>query len=268
MKKAITLALSAGALFCVVGTAPAQEKYKYSVSRTRGIMIDWRPEENLRQRYTVSVSPLRLISHGLKFDFEYELPRPGHWLGTSLQVYLAPQRRPQSGYYWDRDGNNRASFNSGWDEYHRMWGIGSSMMFKNHFSPRGWYFSTGITFDYFRVGRMEADYIPYVEDNLTFYAHGNKLVTKSYFKPTAQINIGKHMALSERCFFDLHAGLGYSHSFYKFDDRHMDGNNRWWHTRFSSLGGFAYRGFVATGGFRFGVLLWARTSAANFSRAE
>ena len=237
----------------------AQHSYTYSVTRTRTVLMDWRPEIRTHKRYTVSVSPLRLASQGLKFDFEKELSKPGHWLGTSLVVYLAPARTPRYGGYWDSDGNNRSWFNSGLDDYHRMWGIGTSAFFKNTFSNRGWYFSTGIVFEFFRVGITERTYIPYTENTLTFYDHGSILNTKSYFKPSIQINIGKHMALSERCYLDLYAGLGLSHALYKNDDRHdrNSGYDYGWHyPYFSQLNGFAYRGLYPVGGFRFGVLLW------------
>lgn len=245
-----------------VGLSTAQESYTYTVSHTRTVPINWRPDEKTMQRYTVSVSPLRLASHGLKFDFEYELPRPGHWLGTSLTVYVAPERRMRSGYWSYDDYNNRASFNSAFDDYNRMWGVGTSAMFKNTFSRRGWYFSTGVTLEFFRVGLMQQTYVPYVEDGLTYYEQGYGLETKSYLKPTVQINIGKHMAVSERCFFDLYAGVGISYSLYADNGRHQhyygggSYGGGWSENIFDEIGGFAYRGLTPTGGFRFGVLLW------------
>jgi hypothetical protein len=244
-------------------TASAQEGrqiHSYTVTRTRTLLIDWRPEKTNYQRYTVSVSPLRLASNGLKFDFERELHRPGHWLGTSIALYLAPPRGNDWGgvWYWGDDDNNRAWFNSGFDYYHRMWGIGTSAMFKNTFSHRGWYFATGLTLEFFRVGVSTSDYTPYVEDGLTFYDYGTTIETNSYFKPTAQISIGKHMALSERCYFDLYTGLGISYAFTSDDERPYgnDDYHGWYSHRFTELGGFAYRGLTPLAGFRFGVLLW------------
>jgi hypothetical protein len=267
MKKQMILS-AAGAVVLAAGavggvpTAAAQHGYTYTVTQTRRVLIDWRPEQKEYSRYTVSVSPLRLVSHGVKFDFEFELPRPGHWFGTSLQLYLAPARRPLEGYFWDPDGNNRASFNSAFDEYHRMWGIGTSAFYKNTFARRGWYFSAGVTLDFYRVGVMAGDYAPYTEDGLQFYEYGTALRTHSYFKPTMSVNIGKHMAISERCYFDLYAGVGYSHAFfphdYDADDRGGGGWGDWGYRRFGALGGFAYRGLIPTGGFRFGVLLWKK----------
>ncbi len=261
--------LSAAALLVSLASTPetalAQQRYTYSVTRTRSAPIDWRPEENAHRRYTVSVSPLRLISNGLKFDFEYELPRTGHWFGTSLAVYLAPQRRESPRNYWRSDGNDRSWFNSGWDDYHRMWGLGTSAFFKNTFSHRGWYYSAGVVLEFFRVGVTANTYIPYEENGLTFYDYGRELQTKSYFKPTAQITFGKHMALS--CYFDMYVGLGASVALYKNDDRHTEnyhddyystGYNprRYSWPLFTRLNGFAYRGLTPIAGFRFGVLLW------------
>jgi hypothetical protein len=263
MRKAIFI--SAAALLVAMAALPeeahAQQSYTYSTTRTRTLLIDWQPERNDYRRYTVSVSPLLLMSNGLKFDFEFELPEAGNWLGTGLAVYIAPQRRHgyYGGNYWSYDGNERAWFNSGWDLYNRMWGVGTSAFYKNTFSHRGWYFSAGMEFEFFRVGVTQNTYIPYEDAGLTFYDYGRERVTKSYFKPTAQINIGKHMAISERCYFDLYAGLGISYAFIKNDGRHeygYDDYDGWYHHRFTEMGGFAYRGLTPVGGFRFGVLLW------------
>ncbi len=274
MKKAIFLTAAALVLSVSAAiTASAQESYTYSVTRTRTrtVKINWRPDENTLQRYTVSVSPLRLASNGLKFDFEYELPKPGHWFGTSLTVYAASPQSLRYDNWGYHGGNNRESFNSGWDDYHRMWGLGTSAIFKNTFSRRGWYFSTGITLDFFRVGVLEKSYTPYTENGLTFYDYGRSLETKSYLKPTAVINIGKHMAISRRCYFDLYAGLGLSYALFENDDRHLAGYDyRYgpgygeYYRRFTDIGGFAYRGITPTGGFRFGVLLWDRNSGGSF----
>ncbi len=269
MRRAILVAVIAVVISVgTTGEASAQGGYTYTVTRTRTVPIDWRPENKTHQRYTVSVSPLRLANNGLKFDFERELPRSGHWFGTSLIMYFAPPRSRYNNYV--EYDNNRASFNSGFGDYHRMWGLGTSAIFKNTFSHRGWYFATGIVFDFFRVGVSTNAYVPYVEEGMTFYDYGRTIETKSYFKPTAQIYIGKHMAISERCFLDLYAGIGLSYSFYKHDDRHVDtydygygygyGYDYNYHynyrNRFDDVGGFAWRGLVPVSGFRFGVMLW------------
>jgi hypothetical protein len=238
----------------------SSDRYTRPVRRGYGLKIDWLPSQETPRRYTVSVSPLRLVSNGIKFDFERELPGGGHWFGTSLQVHFAPPASESDFYYWDTDGNDHVWGNSGWDDYHRMWGLGTSAMYKRTFAHRGWYFSTGLVFDFFRVGVMTNDYLPYHEDGLEFYDYGERRDTKSYFKPMVQINIGKHMALSERVYFDLYAGVGYSHAFYKRDNLHL--NRRGYtahHDRmFTEMSGFAYRGLQPTGGFRVGILLFGR----------
>ena len=269
------MAVVAVALSVAAATeAAAQQRYSYEVTRTRTVTvpINWRPEQKTHERYIVSISPLRLLAdHGLKFNFERELPRSGHWLGTSLTMYFAPAK---GGSYNNSDYyNDRESFNSSFDSYHRMWGVGTSIMFKNTFGLRGWYFATGLVFDFFRVGVSTDAYVPYTEDGMRFYDYGRTIESKSYFKPTAQIHIGKHMAISERCFFDLYAGIGLSYSFYADDNRHMregrhyygwgiaedyygySGGSRY-DRKFTDVGGFAYRGLLPVGGFRFGVLLW------------
>ncbi|MDR2912038.1 MAG: hypothetical protein LBV38_01870 [Alistipes sp.] len=263
MRRAVILAALLLGAIATSTIASAQESYTYSVTRTHTVPINWRPDTKEVQRYTLSVSPLRLVSNGLKFDFEYELPKPGHWIGTSISVYAAPARNDYR--YWSgySEGNDRFGFESGFDDYHQMWGIGTSAIFKNTFSRRGWYFATGVTFDLFRVGVMGDTYIPYVENGLTFYDYGRVLESKTYFKPTARFYMGKHMALSNRLYFDMYAGLGLSYAFYKKDGKFGESNFNYYsgwgsYRRFSEVGGFARRGLGVTAGFRFGVLLWDR----------
>ncbi len=250
----IAIAFTVAAITC----ASAQESYSYTETRTRTIPIDWRPEQKNYQRYTVSVSPLRVLSNGVKFDFERELPRPGQWLGTSLSMYFVPRRGGMGSELY----NNRSSFISGFDDYHRMWGIGTSVIYKHTFSRRGWYFATGMTFDFYRVGVATRAFVPYREDGMTFYDYGNAIETRSFFKPTARFVMGKHMALSRRCFFDLYAGVGLSYSIYEREDTHdYTGSydyryGGYGYPRFDDVGGFGYRGLTIVSGFRFGVLLW------------
>jgi hypothetical protein len=278
MKRTIFLALAATvvATLATTGTqAQQRETYSYTVQRTytKTRLMNWRPEQNDYRRYTVGVSPLRLMGNGMKFDFEWELPKAGHWLGTSFVAYLAPPRP----YHWtswvggnDYMENNRSWFLSGFDGYNRMWGLGTSLMYKNVFSRRGWYFQTGMVFDFWRVGVTVDSYVPYTDDGLTFYEQGRALEYKSYFKPDVRFNFGKHIALSERCFFDLYAGLGLSYSLYADDDRHSASYSDYYYSDYGSglyhnhlqlftdIGGFAYRGLHFTGGFRFGMLLWKK----------
>ncbi len=239
----IATALTAGS----IAGAGAQESYTYTETRTRTrtLKIDWHPEQQTYQRYTVSVSPLMVFNNGLKFDFERELPRPGHWIGTSLSVYFAPALDGSREPY-----NDRASFNSAFYDYHRMWGLGTSLTYKYTFGHRGWYMATGINLDFYRVGVAADAFVPYREEGMTFYEYGIALETRSFVKPTARFIMGKHLALSRRCYFDLYAGVGLSYSIY---DR---GVPRGYHHDFDDLGGFGYRGPTIITGFRFGVLLW------------
>jgi hypothetical protein len=129
-----------------------------------------------------------------------------------------------------------------------MWGVGLSVFYKKMFDRRGWYYSAGLTLDYFRVGRSEYGLLPYREDGLVFREEGYGLVQKEYYRPSARFNIGKHIALSRRCFFDLYAGISLSYSIYKRDEYDYQD--------FSRMYGFAYRGInIFHGGVRFGILL-------------
>ncbi len=250
----ITLLLSATAFSQV----SAQQPYSYTVQRT--IPINWLPETKDVQRYTVAVNPFYLVNSGLKFDFEYELGKPGRWIQTSLIGYIAPHREGSNYWRGGYDGNNRSTFNSGLDYFHNMWGIGTSAMYKHMWHRRGWYFNTGLVLEYYSVGRIEESYTPYVEDGLRFYRTGSSLYKKSFVKPTAQFNIGKHMAISRMCFFDMYIGVGFSYSIYNRGRYFGDSENYYGYSYYDyyyhGVYGFARRGFSITGGFRFGVLLW------------
>jgi hypothetical protein len=232
--------------------------------------IDWRPDSTAVQRYTVAVNLLMPFNNGLKADFEYELNTPGEWLQAGLVGYVAP-RVSKPVRYADYSGlrkfNNRYSPNSGDDYYRNMWGFGVSGLFKKMWHPRGWYFSTGLMLEFYRVGHVENGLIPFEEEGLNFYEGSTYVNTRSYFKTTAQFNVGKHFSLSKRCFIDVFFGLSYSHSFYnsKLDPRSEasfmkeDNSNYYDYVyKFSGMNGFARRGPNLNCGVRFGVLLWDR----------
>jgi hypothetical protein len=239
--------------------ASAQQSYTYYVKRT--IPINWRPDSTSVQRYTVAVNPLMLLNDGLKADFEYELKTPGEWLQMGLVGYAAPARTMGYGYgydYYDYH-NNRWTPNSSGDDFRNMWGVGVSGLFKKMLHMRGWYFSTGIKMEFFRVGRVENGYIPYKEDGLQYYEGNTYLDTRSYFKTTAQFNLGKHFALSRRCFIDAFIGVSYSYSLYNSTPHTYSRDNQYdynYYYTFSDMNGFARRGLNLNGGLRFGVLLW------------
>ncbi|MDR2891422.1 MAG: hypothetical protein LBV18_07525 [Alistipes sp.] len=276
MRKIIFSALLLTALSSMTfwaGDAHCQERYSYSVGRrairtqaatvgtyrmVRPLRIYWLPEtgavsgEAPARRYIVAVSPFKLVDNGLKFDFEVELPRPGHWFGTSITGYIASPR--DSDWVWNDDYNNHSS---GWDDYHSMWGVGTSAVFKNTFHRRGWYYSTGLLVDFFRVKWFESGYFPFEEDGLTFYEWGSGSKTRSYLKPSVQLRFGKHFALGHSAFFDLNAGLAFDYSIYR---REAGDTDRWGNHdgRFGGFGGFAHRGFTFVAGFRLGFLIDGR----------
>ena len=270
MRRAIFLvvvaAMFAAALMGDISEASAQDRYVWTNARgrTRIIPINWKPDSIIPyKRYTVAIAPLQLINNGFKFDFEGELRhRQGEWLQTSLIAYIAPPRERRYSYYYGRsDGNNRWTYNSGGDSYSKMWGVGTSLLFKKMLHRRGWYFSTGIKFEFYSVEANRWGMYPFTEDGLTFYEEGIKRHKQLYFKPTLQFNIGKHFAVSRRCFFDIYVGVSYSYSFYDRKNAIVRGSGNYYYhpyEEFSSMDGFAYRGFSPNLGVRFGVLLWDR----------
>lgn len=281
MKRAIYFVAAAAMLVVamVLGTAEetqAQERYYWTNARGRYrvIPVNWRPDSIIPyKRYTVAVDALQLVHHGIKFDFEGELRRrPGEWLQTSLTVYTAPPRKTVGSGRYDYDyypgydseeslENYRDGLNSGYDSYMSMWGVGTSLLFKKMLHPRGWYFSTGLKFDYYNVKVKTREYIPFTEDGLTFYEQGTKLHQQSFYKPTLQFNFGKHITVSKTCFFDIYVGVNYSYSFHN-REKLVQGESRGYYSRpyklFTTMDGFAYRGFSPNFGARFGILIWQR----------
>lgn len=251
MKKTIFLTLIA-TLFSVV-VLQAQERYDYTVSSThkRSPRIDWQPRTIDYQRYTLGVNIVPLLNHGLKFDFEFEIPNnPGHWLQLGVAGHFSPALKHAHNYFWyDRYDNYRSNFMSGFDDYIQMWGAGVHLRYKWMFSRKGWYLSPGISLEYFRVERTGYGLVEYREDNLSFWEEGKYLSQRTYYKPSIQFNIGKHFAVSRRCFFDLYGGIRLSYSIYK-------PNSEYYSEPFHGMFGFAHRGLdIINGGIRFGVLL-------------
>ncbi len=244
---------------------PAPDYYPFYIRPS--FPINWLPDGKYSdiQRYTIAVNPFYLISGGLKFDFEYEL-KTGKWIQTSLIGYYAPDRENENSYWWgDGYGNNRYSFVSGFDNYYSMWGVGASALYKHVWSRRGWYYSTGITLEYFNVKQMRSGYKPYQEEGLAglyFYEASISPYAMSFVKPTATFNFGKHIAIAPVCFLDLYIGVGFSYSIYD-QDKHFghisdyDGEI-YYEPEYDGMYGFARRGFVFNAGFRFGVLLWEK----------
>jgi hypothetical protein len=264
MKKTIFLTFTAALIAIAVLPASAQiernvpgNPYRYTYPNGNTIQINWKPESAKSvQRYTVAVNPTVLANNGLKFDFEMELPRPGNWLQIGVAGYYSPPRNtPRHDNYYDfwwryyEDPYDSYLPASSWDSFRKMSGGGVSILYKRMLHRRGWYLSTGLAFNYFHVEYTDWGYVPFKEDGLTFYRRGEYPVTQSFFKPTAEFNVGKHFAISHRCFIDLYAGMRLSYSLYK---RRSDD-----YQKFDTMYGFAYRGIdIFHGGVRFGVLLW------------
>jgi hypothetical protein len=228
--------------------------YQYTYRNGNTLKINWKPEtaKSIR-RYTVAVNPTPLFNNGLRFDFEYELPHPGQWLQVGLTGYYSSPRNTPRYFGWnDDDEYDRHLPVSSWVGFRKMSGGSVSILYKKMLHRRGWYFSTGLAFNYFRVEYTEWGYKSFEEDGLTFYRRGEYPVRQSFFRPTAEFNIGKQFAITNRCFFDLYAGTRVGYSFYK---KRNDGHRQKFHTMY----GFANRGIdIFHGGVRFGVLLWDR----------
>jgi hypothetical protein len=278
MKK-LKLLLFAAVLLVAAATgghpeAHAQERYHtWQTRRGRAMMIpvNWKPDSlPVYKRYTVAVDPMQLINNGFKFDFETELSgrRTGEWMQAGLLMFAAPERKYKDYYYSpyyyrELDGNNRESYNSGYETYHKMWGVGLSVLFKKMFHRRGWYFSTGVKLEFYGVTANVKELVSFAEYGNTFYEQGGWLSHRQYFfKPGLQFNLGKHITLTPRCFFDVFLGVSYSYAFYDSGKtipatRYSYPQPRTY-AKFTRMDGFGYRGFSPNFGARFGVMLWKR----------
>lgn len=195
-------------------------------------LIDWVPEESQGQRYTVSVQPLYLLKHGLKFDFEKELRKEKKWLQIGVMGYYTPHK----------DGNERETLASSYDGYNKMIGGGLSVAYKTMLGRRGFHYNFGLLYNFYNVDYEKTGYLRFVENGLTFYEYGAYGVNKKFHQPAAFINIGKHMALSRHVFVDMFMGLGFMYSFQSGERVYKD------------YCGFGYRGFYFNGGVRLGVM--------------
>lgn len=236
---------------------PDESSYSYNDELPRSKY--WKPETKTVQRYSVAVHPFHLINNGFRVDFEYELKVPGEWIQIGVLGYAAPHRNPRLFEY--RDNNLRATFNSSFDCYDQMWGVGVAAIYKKMWHRRGWYFSTGLLLEYFDVGRTNLGYVPYEEEGLRFYARDTYLQKYSFVKPTIQMNIGKHFAFGKRVFMDIYMGISASYSIYdrdKFKELDYDYKNGYYYGRtYGGMYGFARRGInIFNCGIRFGVLFW------------
>lgn len=219
----------------------------YAPGTERNYLINWMERTESQHRYTIAIRPIYLSQNGLKLDFEYELKTPGQWLQLELIGHYAPEYKEYgNGHYgyhdpyytgWSQD------FLSGGKTYHSLFGIGGGISYKSFFSRNGWYYTAGLTFNYFDVEYFGAVYTKKVEDGLTSYIREEKFTNTKFYKPEINFNVGKHFALGRSLFLDTYIGFGYAYSFYEGD------------TKFSynsySFGG---RGFQFNAGFRIGWL--------------
>lgn len=247
MKNHAKYFITAAILFFAWNLSGQQVRYMYVMPQqykaVSPLLIDWKPEATQGQRWTVAARPFYLFENGLKLDFEFELARPGNWLRIELAGHHRRQFRDNDRYYssgWSHIASN-------YDTYTRLEGGGGGLAFKSMWSPRGWYYSAGVTLNYFKVYYNEAVYQPYTDGD------GNKMWEKiwgqsssEYYKPAVTFDIGKHFALGGRVFLDAFIGLGYAWN--------ISDNPRTDYYDYSPYS-FGGSGLYFNTGFRIGVLL-------------
>lgn len=205
--------------------------------------MDWKPESKTANRYSLSVHPFHLMNSGLKLDFETEFT-PEKWLQVGAMGYYRPRFNDHESEW--REGWE--SLNSNYEPFSKLSGAGLSLSYKSMFDSRGWYFNTGVLYNYYDVDYEELRYVPVQQDGLTFYERRFLMVTTKFHQPAVFFNAGKHMAITRHLFADVFIGLGYMHSFYSGGP-----------TPFDEYVAFGYRGVYFNGGFRIGILWNGKT---------
>lgn len=233
-------------LASATGMQAQQNNYNHVHYLKKPPKINWMsPNQEGQHRYTIAVHPFYLANKGLKVDFEMELKEPGQWLqiqaigrytGLYSDDYFIGER-------YDLYKNGWETIESGSTTFAKMNGAGVGVAFKSMFQPNGWYFSVGLSFNYYNVFYSGYGYIPYQEDGLIFYKKDLGNQNTKFFKPGFDFNIGKQVALTKNLFLDGFLGLGYDYSFYdrKVEPRYDSG-----------IFSYGYRGFTLSGGFRIG----------------
>jgi hypothetical protein len=212
--------------------------------------IDWQPDRGELydalvsgkiRRYTLAAHPYHLMKGGMKVDFEMELRDPGKWLQVGLMGYYVPENRwrDEPGELCHRWGN----LASGYEEFTEMVGVGAGIAYKSMFSHRGFYFNTGLLYNYYNVKNPESRYVAIPQGGLTYYERTRVMGSTGYHQPTIFFNVGKHVALSRSLFIDAFTGIGYMYSIY-------NGGK----TKYDEFVSFGYRGSYLNLGLRLGVL--------------
>lgn len=259
--KSVKTILTAVLLVAAVSSAAAQDRHRTSYNPYNQAVyyrplwpIDWRPAPECElydeiasrktRRYTLAVHPFHLVKEGMKIDFETELRKPGQWLQIGLTGYYAP------GNEWNGSGDSYhrwGTLASGFEAFSQMAGGGISVSYKEMFSSRGFYFNTGLLYNYYDVESPVTRYVAVPQDGLVYYERKRGMEHTGFHQPALFFNVGKHMALNRNLFIDAFTGVGYMYSIYKGET-----------TRFDEFLAFGYRGSYINLGLRLGVLWHGR----------
>jgi hypothetical protein len=247
---AAVLMMMVGSPLCAQRQQDASHNYNQAMYYRQARQIDWLPdaESNLHcdisagqiRRYSLAVHPFYGLKDGLKLDFEMELPRPGKWLQFGVMGYYAPKMKndEKEGWYYDR-----ANLASGYEYFDGMAGGGFSIAYKAMLSHSGFYYSAGLSYNYYSVDYRGIRYRQFQEDGLSFYERVNTSENTRFHQPALTVNAGKHIALSKTFFMDLFIGAGYMHSLYSGPEAFTNPNPT----------SFGYRGAYFNGGLRLGI---------------
>ncbi len=217
--------------------------YKYRYAEAKPRLINWLPEEETPQRFTIAVRPYQFFNSGFKADFEFELSTAGQWLQFSLAGYHKPQYDyygPVTRYNYRYEGWENLL--SGYHPFEKMTGAGVGAAYKRMFSDNGWYWSAGMNFNFYDVSYKERGYYMFYEDDMQFFEETIQMERSQFYKLVFNVNIGKHFALSRNLFLDTYIGLGYERTFIGGYDTGS----------FNNMCAFGYSGLCFNSGLRLG----------------
>ena len=192
--------------------------------------------EDNSEKYIIAVQPFLLMNGGLRVDFETRLKNPKSWLQVSLTGYRLP-------YYNDDEWGGWENFNSDFDLFRELKGLGIGGAYKYLLYKDIFYASAGLSYTYFEVTYQGGYYNPYQEDGLTFYEYSRTDRRQYFNKLYSNICVGLQTYLSNALYGDAYIGLGYSYSFYDKEKAAFD----------DSIFGYGRRGLTVAGGVRIGV---------------
>ena len=190
-------------------------------------------EKEIEKRaFKLGVVPQYAIINGARFDLDFRMKKPNHWITVAPQVYI----RDQGNLDWD---------------YHSMFGAGIEIQHKifltSQAQNRSIYIAYGPVFNFFSVKDNGLTARQFVENGGTYIGLIEDELTTNIYKIGGNLIFGIQYIISERFYIDPYLGTGIRFSF----DNRTSGLHGYYNDWWSDMG---YSGTLIVGGMRFGVI--------------